>query len=413
MLSQFSRQRRRLLAAGLGLAAAPASAAVWWPEQGLLNPCRGALPPHLANHELVQAAWAGLDPAKVWDCHAHLIGIGDSGSGIWINPRMRSLLHPVEYAQRFFYLNAGCARNPPGSVDVNYVERIRKLVDDMRAGFKLILLAFDHSYDVQGSINLPGSAFFTPNPYARDVARNAPGSFEWAASIHPYRADCVMALEEARRGGAVAVKWLPAAMGIDPASPRCDPFYAALTQTGLPLITHAGMERALATGEQGFGNPLRLRRALEHGVRVVVAHCASLGEDRDTDCGPNGPYVPSFALFARLMDDPRYDGRLFGDLSAMTQSNRAGPPLATIVERSEWHPRLVNGSDYPLPGVMPLYSVAQFVHQRWIEASAAPVLTEIRGHNPLLFDFVLKRHLAVNGRRLPAAVFETRGFFRR
>ena len=28
-----------------------------------------------------------------------------------------------------------------------------------------------------------------------------------------------------------------------------------------------------------------------------------------------------------------------------------------------------------------------------------------------LFDFVLKRHLAVNGTRLSAAVFETRGFF--
>ncbi len=37
-----------------------------------------------------------------------------------------------------------------------------------------------------------------------------------------------------------------------------------------------------------FGNPLLLRRALDAGVRVVVAHCGSMGEDRDLDRGENG-----------------------------------------------------------------------------------------------------------------------------
>jgi len=54
------------------------------------------LPPALANHELVTAAWDGLDPAKVWDSHAHLVGTGDSGSGIVVNPKMQSLLNPGE-----------------------------------------------------------------------------------------------------------------------------------------------------------------------------------------------------------------------------------------------------------------------------------------------------------------------------
>jgi hypothetical protein len=30
----------------------------------------------------------GIDTARVWDSHAHLIGTSDSGSGISINPRM-------------------------------------------------------------------------------------------------------------------------------------------------------------------------------------------------------------------------------------------------------------------------------------------------------------------------------------
>jgi len=347
----------------------------------------------------------------VWDCHAHLVGSGDSGSGIWVNPEMESLLHPLQYAQRLFYLNAGCAQETPGRVDQSYIERMRDLVDGMRPGVKLILLALDYSYGDDAAVSLDTSSFHTPNEYARRIAASYPDYFEWAASVHPYRRDAVTALEQARRGGARAVKWLPAAMGIDPASPRCDAFYAALARLDLPLITHGGLERAVSVGDQELGNPLRLRRALEHGVRVVVAHCASMGEDRDLDRGANGPAVSSFSLFARLMDDPRFEGRLYGDLSAMTQWNRAGAALATVIERTEWHPRLLNGSDYPLPGIMPLYSLSYMVGRGYIEPALAPLLSEIRKHNPLLFDFVLKRNLSVNGKRLAAGVFETRPFF--
>src|SRR4029079_2466094 len=100
----------------------------------------------------------------------------------------------------------------------------------------------------------------------------------------------VEALERSQRGRVRAVKWIPAAMGIDPASPRCDRFYAALARLDVPLITHSGLERAGVSGySQDLGNPLRLRRALAAGVRVVVAHCASMGTDRDLDRGPGGP----------------------------------------------------------------------------------------------------------------------------
>src|SRR5438046_1694994 len=84
--------------------------------------CCASLPPRLANHELVRAAWEGLDATQVWDVHAHLVGTGDSGSGIVINPRMESLLNPGQYARRLFFLNAGCTHDEPGSVDRSYVE---------------------------------------------------------------------------------------------------------------------------------------------------------------------------------------------------------------------------------------------------------------------------------------------------
>lgn len=347
----------------------------------------------------------------MWDCHAHLVGVGDSSSGITINPRMESMLSPQYYARRLFFLNAGCAYSPEGNVDRAYVARMLNLMDGLRRGVKLLLFAFDRVYGEDGKRDLDATSFYIPDGYARETAREHPRHFEWAASIHPYRADCVEALEQAKRDRARAVKWLPSAMGIDPASPRCDRFYAALARLRLPLISHAGEERAVLGGKQDHGNPLKLRRALDAGVRVVVAHCASMGRDRDLDKGENGPLVESFSLFERLMQDKKYETKLFGDISAMTQVNRAGPALAKVIERTEWHARLLNGSDYPLPGIMPIFSVDYLVSLGLVQESAAPVLKEIRNHNPLLFDFVLKRHLRSNGKALSKTIFETREFF--
>jgi len=378
----------------------------------LWNPCLASLPRRLAQHDLVKAAWQGIDPAQVWDAHAHLVGTGDAGSGVVVNPEMESLLSPAQYARRLFFLNAGCAHEAPGSVDRAYVERMHNLVDGLRPGAKLLLLAFDRAHDERGEARWERTGFYVPDAYARDTARASPRYFEWAASVHPYRADCVAALERAKREGARAVKWLPAAMGMDPASPQCDRFYAALSRLKLPLITHAGLERAvLGTDEQNFGNPLKLRRALDAGVRVVVAHCASMGQDRDLDQGAHGPFVDSFELFARLMDEPRYAPLLYGDIAALTQVNRAGATLARVLEREDWHARLLNGSDYPLPGLMPIYSVEFIVSLGLLEPAAARVLSEIRQHNPLLFDFVLKRSLRSGGKALGRRVFETRRFF--
>jgi uncharacterized protein len=410
------RHRRKFLLASLAAVSAAGAAAAWryWPDQGIVNACRATLPSRLAQHELVRLAWQEVDAQQVWDCHAHLAGTGDTDSGIRLNPRMHSPLHPLQFAQRLFYLNAGCAGDAPEGTDRRYVERMRELLDAMPHGCKLMLLAFDAFHDADGVVSWEDTAFFIPDAYAMQIAQRHPRHFEWVASIHPYRPDCVTALHAARRNGARAVKWLPAAMGIDPASPRCDAFYAAMQALDLPLITHAGMERAVPVADrQSLGNPLRLRRALEHGVRVVVAHCATVGQDRDLDRGSDGPLVDSFALFARLMDDARYGRTLHGDISAVTQVNRAGPALAHILRRQDWHARLLNGSDYPLPGIMPLFSLERLAQMHFIDARIIPVLSEIRHHNALLFDFVLKRHLRTDGKALPARVFETRRFFER
>lgn len=403
--------KRRTFLGVMGLGGFGAAGYGLWPDEGVWNPCLSPLPEPLARHELVRAAFDGINAARVWDTHVHLIGVGDSDSGIWVTPAMDSAAHPIQYAQKRFYLNAGCAQGAP-EIDVAYLERLMRLQDDFPAGTRLMLLAFDYHYDDNGARREDLTSFHTPNAYALALAQRFPERFVAIASIHPYRPDAVEALESAAREGARAIKWLPPAMGMDPASPRCDRFYETLARLRLPLLTHAGEELAVHGGDaQTFGNPLKLRRALDHGVTVIVAHCASLGEGVDLDKGPNGPAMPNFELFARLMNEARYEGKLYGEISAMTQLNRLGPPLDNVLERSEWHARLLNGSDYPLPAVMPIFSLTRMTERGYLRPSEARVLSEIRRYNALLFDFALKRVIARNGKRLAPGVFETSRVF--
>lgn len=175
----------------------------------------------------MQAAWEGVDPAKFWDSHVHLVGTGDSANGVYANPAMQSVLNPGLYARRLFFLNAGCVHEAPGSVDRSYIERMHNLVDGLVStggpGVKLLLFAFERAHDDDGRPDLERSGFWVPDAYARYTARAHPQYFEWAASVHPYAAEALERLERAKRDGARAVKWLPAAMNIDPASPRSTP----------------------------------------------------------------------------------------------------------------------------------------------------------------------------------------------
>jgi mannonate dehydratase len=256
------------------------------------------------------------------------------------------------------------------------------------------------------------SEFYVPNTHAAKVAKSYPDLFLPVASVHPYRADAVAALEEAVAGGAVAVKWLPNAQNINPGSPRCDAFYDAMVKLKVPLISHAGEEKAVHAEElQRWGNPLLLRRPLERGVSVVVAHCASLGKNPDLDA-PNTPMVDNFDLFLRLMREPQWNGKLFGEVSAMTIVNRVGRPLAEVLRDDAVAARLVNGSDYPLPAINVLMQTGAVADKGFITAEERELLNEIDRADPLLMDFVMKRCLRLqeNGseKKLPDATFMLR-----
>jgi len=406
--------KRRTFIKIISLGTAGALTAFYWPDEGILNPCySGSTPEKLLKHDLLAECWDGVNPSLYWDVHTHLIGAGDSDSGIYLHTSMQDIFSPAQYVRFKFYLNASCSDNVQG-IDKGYVIRLKRLLDEFPRGAKSMLLAFEYNHDETGKQDKARSPFHTPNQYATRIATSYPERFEYIASIHPYREDCVEILDKAVKTGARAVKWLPPVMGIDPSSPQCDRFYEAMVKHDIPLLTHAGDEHAVDGVDAQFsGNPLLLRRPLEHGVRVIVAHCASQGRGEDVDQGKTASKQENFLLFKRMMDDKQYEGKLFGDISAMTQLNRIGPALQSIITREDWHHRLLNGSDYPLPGVMPLYSTRKMQELGYIDKDRVAYLEQLRQYNPLLFDFVLKRSLRWQGKRLPSSVFETRGFFQK
>jgi mannonate dehydratase len=409
-LSQHGNGRRRFMRAMCASAAAAIAGCDLDLREGMQNACAAGLPPLLARHPLVVDAWKGIEPADVWDVHCHVFGNGDSGQGTWFNPAMASLLRPAQLVQRRSFMNAACVHDIPGQVDSSIVARLIEQCDGLPRGCKVVLLAFDWARDEHGTPLEDRSIFFVPDRYVAELAQRRPDRFEWAASIHPHAPDALSRLDDALAKRARVVKWLPSAQLIDPASPRCDAFYKAMARARMPLLTHAGDERAVRGGVEAFGNPLHVRRALDAGVRVIVAHCGSLGTGRDLDAGASSPLVRNFDLFARLMDSADYKELLFGDISALTQTNRLDV-LASVLERRDWHTRLLHGSDYPLPGIPPLISLGGLTDRGLLNAAAVEPLRALREHNALLFDFVLKRTVASAGRRFERSVFASRAFF--
>ena len=379
----------------------------------LLDAAQAAPRPPLPEQarDLLQQALACLDATRLWDVHAHLLGTGDAGSGCWVHPHLDSWWHPLEALRKRVILHGAGVDTRSSRVDLDYVQRLAALASDFPAGARWLLFAFEHAHDDRGEVQLGQTTFHVPDAWAAHVAQRHAGRFGWVASIHPYRDDALTRLEQALAQGALAVKWLPSAMNIDLRDPRCVPFFERLQRQRVPLIVHVGEEKAVpGAGRDELGNPLLLRVPLAHGVRVVAAHCASLGEALDLDQRAPAPR-PAFELFARLMDEADGRRRLLGDVSALFQVNRSAAVWRTVLAREDWHGRLLHGSDYPLPCVAPLVQLAALMRAGVLAREQVAPLEALRAHNPLLFDLALKRSVRWRGVRLAEAVFQTRAHF--
>ena len=355
---------------------------------------------------LIAQAFGDVDASRLMDFHVHILGFGTGGTGAFVNPRMRSWWHPMDYLRSAVYMSAA-GISVEARADSEYIERLENLIRHSPQGGRYALMAFDKHYRPDGTVNLERTQFHVPNDYVYRLASANPAVFVPMVSVHPYRDDALQALRKWAGRGVRLVKWLPSAMGIDPSNERIDPYYRLMRQFDMVLLTHIGEEQAVdVAGSQQYGNPLLLRRPLEIGVKVIMAHSGSLGQNVDIE-SPGQKRVSSFALFLRMMEEPKYEGLLFGEISGLTQYNRFDGPLQTLLERTDLHHRLVNGSDYPLPAVNFIIHTGELADAGLITEVEKNALNEIYRYNPLLFDYVVKRtvHHPRSCTRFPPEVF--------
>ena len=354
--------------------------------------------------ELVNKSLKGIDSGNLVDYHAHIVGIEEEENGTFVNSKMRSWFHLKEYFRFKIYLSALKIKNI-FNADREAVERLISLIQNINGHGKYHLLAIDKYYNEDGSVNLNRTEFYVPNEYIFKLSKEFPNLLIPTISIHPYRKDAIEELEKWNKEGVRFIKWIPNSQGIDPSNPKLESFYKKMVQLNMILLSHAGEEKAVdAEEDQKFGNPLLLRYPLGLGVKIIIAHCGSLGANVDLESSDK-KLVDNFDLFLRLMDDAKYQKNLFADISAVIQFNRDKKVLETLLSRKDLHARLVHGSDYPLPAVNLVIRLNRLKDFGFLASDEIEPLKEIYDYNPLLFELVVKRTVQWKGNKFPDSIF--------
>lgn len=267
----------------------------------------------------------------VIDIHCHAAGIGAGGSGCFLSPAMQRSWKTRFYFKAFGVNEAELQREGDGLI----LHRLSTRLAESSRVQAAVVLALDGAVDSNGELDRERTELYIPNDYLAAQCR-IHDNLLFGASVNPLRRDALERLDMAAADGAVLLKWLPSIQGADPADRRLIPFYRRLADLKLPLLAHTGEEESFTRADNSLADPARLRLALEQGVTVIAAHCASNGRN-------NGQrnlerLMPLFAEFTNL----------FADISALTLANRLGH-LQKVLRHSELHERLLYGSDMPLP----------------------------------------------------------------
>lgn len=265
------------------------------------------------------------------DCHVHLAALPDGDNGCFISPRL--LKSPLF---RFLLWKHDLSPAHPREANRKYLDH---LVSELRASRhveRAVLLGMDGFYDQTGLLNRQHTEFLISNDYVLKTVQAYPDLFLAGPSINPQREDAIEEVHRCADAGAVLVKVLPNAQQFNPADSKYRPFYRALVERKLPLLSHVGFEFSLIGKDQSVGEPDRLRRALDEGVMVIAAHACSYG------LMLYEKFLPTFHELARRYPD------FYADVSALTFPNRIRM-LLHLRRYPELQDRLIFGTDYPLP----------------------------------------------------------------
>jgi len=317
----------------------------------------------------------------ITDMHCHVAGIGAGGSGCFVSAELRENWRFGIYLKSFGVSEKELSEKG----DMLLPDRVSEMAGKSRFVSKVVLLALDGVVGADGELDAARTKIYVPNEFAAAAAaRHA--NLLFGASVNPYRKDALKRLVWAKDHGAVLVKWIPSIMDIDPSDAKLVPFYKKLAALRLPLLTHAGQERAFPGSRDEFCDPAKLDLPLSLGVTVIAAHIGAKGRyggERSSD------------RLARLM--LKYPN-LYSDISSLTQVNKFGY-LKEALTRPEFSGRLVYGSDFP-------YLNTVLVSPWYYSLTLKPwrLLKAIRAENVWDKDVLLKQELGT-----PPEIFKRSG----
>ena len=300
-----------------------------------------SLPSGICRRRPAAAAWGSDAPArkdslrallkgKYLDCHVHTAGIGAGGSGIFVGKGLRESWKLPVYLKAFQVSEEELRRHG----DALVLERLSATLARSATVGAAVVLALDGPVDASGNLDSSRVELYVPGDFVAREVRKYPNLL-YGASVNPKRHDALERLRRAKADGAVLVKWLPSIMHFDPSDTALTPFYLALKELDLPLLTHAGKESSFHSAADSLCDPRRLSLPVRLGVKVIVAHVATPGKNRG-----EANHERLLSMFAGHPD-------LYADISSLTQVNKLFL-LPKILPREEAGGRLLFGSDYPL-----------------------------------------------------------------
>lgn len=410
-----------IIAALLGLCLASAAVLVPRGLERLINHRGGAWQHDPENAEwllsesaqsLIAEAYEGLsEKAAVVDQRVNVVSFGqaeavssddsnrdakdepstsdDSANESYINPQLLSWKFPrARFASRVYLSAAGI--HGPRRADEAYLTRLFRLARAVPQTHRFSLVAHDQRYSSEGEAQPEQTPYYVANDFVWELAQRYPQRFTSMISIHPYREDAVEALKKWAKRGVKNVSWVPVSQVIDPADERLEAYYQVLVDNGMVLHTDLGDDRGLNSDFPDYGNPLLYRRALDQGVTVIMARCASNLRFGDPE-NAEAPERPAYEWFIQLANNSDYAGHLYGDMSGLTHETRVPDGLNALLQSPQVFPQLVYASDYPTSAISAATNLTRLQDNKFITEAQARDLREIYSFNPLLFDFVLKR----------------------
>jgi predicted TIM-barrel fold metal-dependent hydrolase len=237
--------------------------------------------------------------------------------------------------------------------------RLFQLLSETEELGAAVVLAFDAVHTLEGEFDAARTHLYVKNDFVVALAKRHPKVL-LGASVHPYRKDAIAELERCIAAGAVLLKWLPLTQDIDPADPRCIPFYECLAHHQLPLLSHTGGEKTLPNINPHVASPALLEEAIRRGVTVIAAHCGTRSAPMEPD------YVDLFIRMAKEHE------RFYGDTSALNLPTRSHA-YTPILNDPAVMAKVIHGSDWPVIPIPPIFrlgltATAEMLHQpNWLK----------------------------------------------